>query len=29
MVVIVLTTPMNIYFTKKYSKAQDDLMKIR
>jgi hypothetical protein len=29
LLVIALTTPMNIYFTKKYSKAQDDLMKIR
>ncbi|KAA8894873.1 P-loop containing nucleoside triphosphate hydrolase protein [Sphaerosporella brunnea] len=27
--VIVLTTPMNIYSTKKYSKAQDELMQIR
>ncbi|KAF8541671.1 P-loop containing nucleoside triphosphate hydrolase protein [Trichophaea hybrida] len=29
LLVIVITTPMNIYATKKYSKAQDDLMKIR
>jgi len=26
---VVLTTPVNIYFMKKYSRAQDDLMKIR
>ncbi|KAF8242865.1 P-loop containing nucleoside triphosphate hydrolase protein [Wilcoxina mikolae CBS 423.85] len=29
LLVIVITTPMNIYATKKYSKAQDDLMKVR
>lgn len=27
--VIALTTPFNIYFTKKYANAQEDLMKIR
>jgi len=29
LLVIVITTPMNIYATKKYSTAQDDLMKVR
>ncbi|KAI5803779.1 hypothetical protein EDC01DRAFT_775254 [Geopyxis carbonaria] len=27
--VLLLTTPVNIYFSKKYSTAQDDLMKVR